>query len=55
VIFLSGDDHRANDRVARLAASAGWATVDLGPVTAGGRLQQFPGGPLPTLSLLMEN
>ncbi|KIF72886.1 NADP oxidoreductase [Streptomyces sp. 150FB] len=55
VIFLSGDDVPANDRVASLAASAGWATVDLGPLTAGGRLQQFPGGPLPTLSLLKEN
>jgi hypothetical protein len=27
----------------------GFATVDLGGLAIGGRLQQFPGGPLPTL------
>lgn len=54
VIFLSGDHHSANAEVARLAQRAGWAPIDLGPLTDGGRLQQFPGGPLPTLNLLRE-
>lgn len=54
VIFLSGNHAGANERVARLAERVGWAPVDLGPLNAGGRLQQFPGGPLPTLNLLME-
>ncbi|CCK32160.1 NADP oxidoreductase coenzyme F420-dependent [Streptomyces davaonensis JCM 4913] len=55
VIFLSGDDAGANDRITRLIERAGWAAVDLGRLATGGRLQQFPGGPLPTLSLLKEN
>ncbi|WP_405535155.1 NADPH-dependent F420 reductase [Streptomyces sp. NBC_00075] len=55
VIFLSGDDAGANERITRLIERVGWAAVDLGPLATGGRLQQFPGGPLPTLSLLKEN
>jgi hypothetical protein len=31
---------------------AGFATIDLGSLEAGGYLQQFPGGPLPTLNLV---
>nr|WP_188188473.1 NADPH-dependent F420 reductase [Nonomuraea sp. SYSU D8015] len=54
VIFLSGNDAGANDRVARLIQHAGWAPIDLGALSSGGRLQQFPGGPLPTLNLLRE-
>jgi len=54
VIFLSGDDASANARVAVLTESAGWAAVDLGPLAVAGRLQQFPGGPLPALSLIRE-
>ncbi|MDP4510089.1 NAD(P)-binding domain-containing protein [Nonomuraea sp. G32] len=54
VIFLSGDDAGANDRIAHLIQHAGWAAIDLGPLAIGGRLQQFPGGPLPTLRLLQE-
>ncbi|WP_369251455.1 NADPH-dependent F420 reductase [Streptomyces sp. R41] len=54
VIFLSGNHAGANERIARLAGRVGWAAVDLGPLASGGRLQQFPGGPLPTLNLLME-
>jgi hypothetical protein len=38
----------------RLFERVGWAVVDLGPLRAGGRLLQFPGGPLPTLSLILE-
>lgn len=54
VIFLSGDDAGANDRVARLIQHVGWAPIDLGGLSLGGRLQQFPGGPLPTLNLLLS-
>lgn len=54
VIFLSGDDAAANDRVAVLTERAGWAAVDLGPLAVAGRLQEFPGGPLPALSLIRE-
>jgi hypothetical protein len=34
--------------------TAGWAAINLGPLAIGGRLQQFPGGSLPTLKLLLE-
>ncbi|MHA5047784.1 NADPH-dependent F420 reductase [Streptomyces sp. SD15] len=54
VIFLSGNHAGANERVTRLADRVGWAVIDLGPLEVGGRLQQFPGGPLPTLNLLLE-
>ncbi|WP_329535597.1 NAD(P)-binding domain-containing protein [Streptomyces sp. NBC_01450] len=54
VIFLSGNHPGANERVKRLAERVGWAVIDLGPLASGGRLQQFPGGPLPTLNLLLE-
>jgi predicted dinucleotide-binding enzyme len=54
VILLSGNHAGANERVARLAGRVGWAPVDLGPLAAGGLLQQFPGGPPPTLHLVLE-
>ncbi|ABS03770.1 NADP oxidoreductase coenzyme F420-dependent [Kineococcus radiotolerans SRS30216 = ATCC BAA-149] len=54
VVFLSGDHPGANREVATLVHAAGWAPVDLGPLAVGGRLQQFPGGPLPTLDLLLQ-
>ncbi|WP_211370182.1 NADPH-dependent F420 reductase [Nonomuraea turkmeniaca] len=52
VIFLSGGHADAYDRITRLIEHSGWAAIDLGPLATGGRLQQFPGGPLPTLKLL---
>ncbi len=52
VIFLSGDDQDANTSVARFVERLGFAAVDLGSLATGGRLQQFPGGPLPTLNLV---
>jgi 8-hydroxy-5-deazaflavin:NADPH oxidoreductase len=54
VVFVSGDHPEANAAVAALAGRAGWAPIDLGPLALGGRLQQFPGGPLATLPLLRE-
>ena len=55
VVLVSGDHPAANAVVAALAGRAGWAPVDLGPLALGGRLQQFPGGPLATLPLLRED
>ena len=52
VIFYSGDHVRAKQEVARLIGRIGFAGVDLGTLAAGGRLQQFPGGPLAMLNLL---
>lgn len=52
VLFMSGDDAAAKQEVARLFESLGFAVVDLGTLAGGGRLQQFPGGPLPALELV---
>lgn len=52
VLFMSGDDAGAKQEAADLFGQVGFATVDLGSLAVGGKLQQFPGGPLPTLNLL---
>jgi predicted dinucleotide-binding enzyme len=52
VLFMSGDDAGAKSTVAGILGKAGFATVDLGTLAAGARLQQFPGGPLPGLNLI---
>lgn len=52
VNFFSGDDPAAKKEVARLLQDAGFAGIDLGGLVTGGKLQQFPGGPLPTLNLI---
>lgn len=52
VLFLSGDDAAAKATVTQMLQKAGFATIDLGSLAVGGDLQQFPGGPLPTLNLI---
>ena len=52
VLFMSGNDAAAKAAVGDILDKLGFATIDLGPLASGGRLQQFPGGPLPTLNLI---
>lgn len=52
VLFLAGDDARANATVAALVDRLGFAGIDLGTLAEGGRLSQFPGGPLSALELV---
>lgn len=52
VLFLAGDDAQAKAEVAEVVQRLGFAGIDLGGLVEGGRLMQFPGGPLPTLNLL---
>ena len=52
VIFVSGDHPDANSEVETMIACAGFAPIVLGDLSVGGRLQEFPGGPLPTLDLV---
>lgn len=52
VLFMSGDDPSANTEVSNILEKLGFATIDLGALAIGARLQQFPGGPLPTLNLI---
>jgi len=47
VLFYSGDDARAKAEVGALIERLGFFGVDLGPLSVGGSLVQFPGGPLP--------
>jgi len=52
VIFFSGNHARAKAVVGRMIAHLGLAGVDLGWLSEGGRLQQFPSGPLVGLDLI---
>jgi len=52
VLFMSGDDAAAKAQVTGILDKLGFATIDLGALAIGARLQQFPGGPLPTLNLI---
>jgi len=52
VLFMSGNDASAKAEVSGILERVGFATIDLGALATGGRLQQFPGGVLPTLNLI---
>lgn len=52
VLFYSGDDSPAKAEVGGLIERLGFFGIDLGPLAVGGRLVQFPGGPLPALNLV---
>jgi len=55
VLFMSGDDAAAKAQVGAILSKIGFATIDIGGLVSGGRLQQFPGGTLPTLNLIQLN
>ena len=55
VLFQSGDDAAAKTETAALLQARGFAVIDLAGLASGGRLQQFPGGPLPLLNLLKQD
>ena len=52
VLFYSGDDSTAKAEVGVLIDRLGFAGIDLGPLALGGKLTQFPGGPLPNQNLV---
>ena len=52
VLFMSGDDAAAKEDVSVILEKAGFATIDLGGLASGGRLQQVPGGLLTALNLI---
>jgi 8-hydroxy-5-deazaflavin:NADPH oxidoreductase len=52
VLFYSSDDTAAKGEIAALIERLGFAGIDLGPLEVGGRLAQFPGGPLPNQNLV---
>jgi predicted dinucleotide-binding enzyme len=51
-MFYSGDDAKAKAEVGALIDRLGFFGIDLGALAIGGRLAQFPGGPLPALNLV---
>ena len=53
VLFVSGDDVASKRTVQELITELGYATIDLGGLDQGGRMQQ-PGGPLAGLDLLVN-
>lgn len=52
VLYMSGDDAPAKTEVAKVLDRIGFATIDLGSLSIGGALQQFPGGALPIHNLI---
>lgn len=55
VIFYSGNNEDAKAVVLEIMNHIGFAGIDLGSLNEGGKLQRFPGGPLPTLNLIKLN
>jgi 8-hydroxy-5-deazaflavin:NADPH oxidoreductase len=55
VLFYSGDDSAAKGEIAALIERIGFAGIDLGSLAVGGKLAQFPGGPLPNQNLIKVN
>jgi predicted dinucleotide-binding enzyme len=52
VLFYSGEDSTAKAEVGALIDRLGFAGIDLGSLAIGGKLAQFPGGPLPNQNLI---
>ncbi|MGT0195086.1 NADPH-dependent F420 reductase [Burkholderia pyrrocinia] len=52
VLFYAGDDVAAKATVAQLIERLDFFGIDLGTLVTGGRLFQFPGGPLPSRNLV---
>ena len=52
VLFYSGDDARAKAEIGSLIDRLGFFGIDLGSLSIGGQLVQFPGGPLPVHNLV---
>jgi 8-hydroxy-5-deazaflavin:NADPH oxidoreductase len=52
VLFYSGDDTAAKAGIGAIIERLGFFGLDLGPLSVGARLVQFPGGPLPVHNLV---
>ena len=52
MLFYSGNDSAAKTEMAALIDRIGFVGIDLGSLAVGGKLAQFPGGPLPNQNLV---
>jgi predicted dinucleotide-binding enzyme len=52
VLFYCGNDSGAKAQVAALIERIGFVGIELGSLAVGGKLAQFPGGPLPNQNLV---
>jgi predicted dinucleotide-binding enzyme len=53
VLFMAGDDAAAKGELGAIIDKIGFYRVDLGGLREGGRMIEFPGGPLPALNLVV--
>jgi predicted dinucleotide-binding enzyme len=53
VLFMAGDDGAAKAEVGAIIDRIGFYRVDLGGLREGGRMIEFPGGPLPALNFVV--
>lgn len=53
VLWMAGDDAGAKAEVGAIIDAIGGHRIDLGSLRDGGRLMQFPGGPLPALNFVV--
>ncbi len=53
VLFMAGDDAAAKAEIGALIDRIGFYRIDLGGLREGGRMIEFPGGPLPALNLVV--
>jgi 8-hydroxy-5-deazaflavin:NADPH oxidoreductase len=53
VLFVSGDHARAKTVICEMVDAMGFAAIDLGGLTEGGRLQGLPGGQLARRNLML--
>lgn len=53
VLYMAGDDGEAKAALAALIDRTGFYRIDLGGLREGGRMIEFPGGPLPALNMVV--
>ena len=53
VLYMAGDDADAKAELAAIIDRTGFYRIDLGNLRDGGKLIEFPGGPLPALNMVV--
>jgi len=53
VLYMAGDDEAAKAELGDIIDRIGFYRIDLGGLREGGRMIEFPGGPLPALNMVV--